>query len=440
MPSYFSRSFKFAVLTTFFSFVVIVGCSKPESPTQNLNDEPSATELEQKSESTTQDSNDETYATESKSSASNPASEPASATTVDYAPATSESVSSSLAALDGKAEFIGPTITGSHASTIAEMPNGTLVAAWLGRPSPDDEAIAVWSAIFRDGSWTEAKIVATVPDDMPDYSPEGRINRLWNPVLFQDDDGSLYLFYKVGPTTADWRGLIRKSVDGGETWEDFAKLPEGFVGPVKNKPVRLKDGSILAPSSTETFAGEWTVHLERAPKIGGEWTKTAPLNTSDEGGAIQPSVLFHPDGRLQLICRNKDGDENLWTFWSEDGGATWSKMEQLSLPNPNSGTDAVTLRDGRQLLVYNHSTTKTGDRTRLNVAVSDDGVNWRAACVLENEPGTFDYSYPAVIQTSDGKIQITYTWRWERIKRATFDPAKLDGVPIVDGVWPEEVR
>jgi predicted neuraminidase len=102
------------------------------------------------------------------------------------------------------------------------------------------------------------------------------------------------------------------------------------------------------------------------------------------------------------------------------------------MPNPNSGIDATTLRDGRQLLVYNHS---TDARTPLNVAVSSDGQTWQAALVLEDVPG--QYSYPAVIQTRDGLVHVTYTWKRERIKHAVIDPSKLALKPIVDGDWPK---
>jgi predicted neuraminidase len=108
-------------------------------------------------------------------------------------------------------------------------------------------------------------------------------------------------------------------------------------------------------------------------------------------------------------------------------------MTLIDLPNPNSGTDAVTLRDGRHLLVYNHT---AKGRSPLNVAVSTDGDTWQAALVLENEPG--EYSYPAVIQTADGLVHAVYTWKRQRIKHVVIDPAKLQLRPIEGGVWPAE--
>src|SRR5690606_18220934 len=121
-------------------------------------------------------------------------------------------------------------------------------------------------------------------------------------------------------------------------------------------------------------------------------------------------------------------------------GETWSAMELTNLPNNNSGTDAVTLKDGRQLLVYNHvlppGTEAKGPRTPLNVSLSHDGISWNAACVLEDSPVS-QYSYPSVIQSTDGMVHIVYTWRRERIKYVKIDPSKLSVAPIVNGDWPD---
>src|SRR5207302_5503115 len=101
------------------------------------------------------------------------------------------------------------------------------------------------------------------------------------------------------------------------------------------------------------------------------------------------------------------------------------------LPNPNSGVDAVTLGDGRHLIVYNPA---TRDRSPLNVAVSRDGRTWEAALVLERDRG--EYSYPAVIQRRDGVVDITYTWKRQRIKHVAIDPTKLKATPMPEGRWP----
>jgi predicted neuraminidase len=210
-------------------------------------------------------------------------------------------------------------------------------------------------------------------------------------------------------------------------------LPEGFVGPVKNKPVLMPDGSLLCGSSIETGDRKWRVQFERTAELGKTWTKTDFLNDGLEISAIQPSILFLAAGKLLAIGRTRQS--HLFRIASDDGGKTWGEMKLIDLPNPNSGTDAVTLRDGRHLLVYNHT---AKGRSPLNVAVSSDGETWQAALVLEHEPG--EYSYPAVIQTSDGLVHAVYTWKRQRIKHVVIDPAKLSLHPIQGGAWSAEVK
>jgi predicted neuraminidase len=165
---------------------------------------------------------------------------------------------------------------------------------------------------------------------------------------------------------------------------------------------------------------------------GFSWERTSALNERSTG-AIQPCILIHPGGRLQLLCRSTAS--KILTSWSEDSGRTWSKLTPLNLPNPNSGIDAVTLKDGRHLLIYNHL---NKGRYFLNAAISDNGLDWKAAALLENDkPGT-EFSYPAVIQTNDGLVHITYTWNRKQIKHVVLDPEKIIPKPFPDNEWPAE--
>jgi predicted neuraminidase len=177
------------------------------------------------------------------------------------------------------------------------------------------------------------------------------------------------------------------------------------------------------------------VHFERSTDAGATWTIVVPPASADGSriDAIQPSILIHPGGRLQALGRTRSG--RVFETSSADGGRTWTPLTLTVLPNPSAGTDAVTLRDARHLIVYNHT---TQGRSPLNVSLSRDGATWDAALVLESEPG--EYSYPAVIQTSDGLVHVTYTWKRQRIKHLVIDPAALKSIPMSDGKWPQDVR
>jgi predicted neuraminidase len=311
-----------------------------------------------------------------------------------------------------------------HASTIAETKAG-LVAAWFGGTHERNPDVGIWVARWENGKWTTPIEVANGVE-----SPAKR-HPTWNPVLFQPKSGPLLLFYKVGPSPSSWWGMLMTSDDAGKTWSAPRRLPEGILGPIKNKPVQLDSGDLLCPTSSE-HAG-WRVHFERSSDLGKTWTATPPLNDGKEIGAIQPSILFHPGGKLQALGRSRQG--KIFEIWSEDNGKTWGKMSLTALPNPSAGTDAVTLKDGRQLLVYNHS---AKSRSPLNVAMSEDGKKWFSASVLENDPAAPNgFSYPAVIQTSDEFVHVTYTWKRLRIRHVVLDPKKLEPREIIDGAWPQ---
>lgn len=321
-----------------------------------------------------------------------------------------------------------------HASTIVETTGGTLVVAWFGGSREGQSDVSIWLSRQVAGRWLAPVKVA---DGI--QSPTLR-HPCWNPVLFQPAGGPLWLFFKVGPSPRKWWGEWMVSHDDGKTWTRRRRLPGGGIGPVKNKPIQRADGSIWCGSSTEDAKTGWQVHLEVTRDQGRTWSRIGPLNDGNRIGAIQPSLLTHSGGRLQFLCRNRDGRGDLWQCWSEDGGKTWSRLEASGLPNPNAGTDAVTLRDGRQLLVYNHTNRGGGfpnGRQMLNVAISRDGHGWSAALVLERDKGEF--SYPAVIQARDGHVHMTYTWHRRRVRHVVLDVAKLKGTPIKNRRWPAAI-
>jgi alpha-L-rhamnosidase len=324
--------------------------------------------------------------------------------------------------------FTESTFPESHGSTVAETPKG-LVTAWFGGTKEANPDCAIYVSRNENGMWTAPVQVANgIQNDTLRYA-------CWNPVLYQIPGGELMLFYKIGKKVASWTGWYLTSKDNGITWGKPQALPQGFIGPVKNKPVLLSNGTLLCPSSTE--GSGWKVHFEATTDWGKTWQKIGPINDGKEFNAIQPSILTYSDGRIQVLCRSRN--RAILESSSLDMGKTWSPMSPVSLPNNNSGTDAVTLTDGRQLLVYNHvlppNGMAKGPRTPLNVSVSKDGKTWEAALVLEDSPIS-QYSYPSVIQSKDGKVHIVYTWRRERIKHVVVDPVKLQPVKIENGVWP----
>ncbi len=366
-----------------------------------------------------------------------------------------------------------------HGATIVELKNGDLVAAFFGGTKERNPNCCIWVCRKPKGAtqWSAPYLAADGVFALSDPNAaragitekttpaaagpvavtfKGKKDNAyrkacWNPVLYQvPGKKELLLFYKIGTSVGDWSGWLVRSKDGGKTWSAKEPLPEGFLGPVKNKPEYV-DGRIIAPSSTEGHG--WRIHFELSDDQGKTWRKVGPVEAElsvptqlrkaraaalddQEGGeaikgkgaqpiyAIQPSILRHSDGRLQVVCRTRNA--KLATSWSNDRGETWSKVTLLDIENNNSGTDAVTLKDGRHVLVYNNFETlpgtPKGSRTPLSLAVSDDGIHWRHLLTLEDSPIS-QYSYPSIIQGSDGKLHVVYTWRRQRVKYMCIDPA-----------------
>ena len=296
-----------------------------------------------------------------------------------------------------------------HASTIEETPNG-LVTAWFGGTREGNNDVNIYVSRFINNKWTAPSIAAEgIIDAKTRYA-------CYNPVLYQVPGGELILFYKIGPKVVDWTGWLVRSYDHGASWSKPEQMPDGILGPIKNKPM-LIGKTLVCPTSTERNG--WKVHFEYTNDNGKTWERGPDLNDANPITGIQPSILRHDRKTLQALCRSTNGSIN--QTWSKDNGKTWSSLTQTNIPNPNSGIDAITLKDGRHLLVYNHVKPRKNeedgwsDRSPLNVSISDDGIHWNPLLVLENEPKG-EFSYPTVMQSSDGNIHITYTWKRKRVK------------------------
>ena len=300
-----------------------------------------------------------------------------------------------------------------HASTIIELKDGSMMAAWFGGSHESNKDVEIWVSDKKDGSWMAPRSVANgIINDSLRYA-------CWNPVLFRAPDGLLSLYYKVGPNPREWWGMVIHSTDEGKSWSAPEKLPDGILGPIKNKPVTLASGVILSPSSIETKTDEWHSHIERSTDGGKSWEKIA-IDPQSQAKVIQPTLLLYPEGKIQALLRSNQN--YIMESWSSDEGKTWSPLAKTNVLNPNSGIDAVTLSSGLQVLIYNPMESGkdwVNGRNKLNVAVSVDGKNWKDVAVLEDKPNG-EFSYPAVIQPSDKVVHVVYTANRKAIKHVVL--------------------
>ena len=291
-----------------------------------------------------------------------------------------------------------PSVPSCHASTLLKTARGELICACFAGTQEKDNDVRIWYTVCKNGEW-----------GAPMQIPSEQNIPHWNPVLYEMRDGTICLFYKIGYTIPEWKTMLvtfDRDLHPSEPRELIAGDISGGRGPVKNKPIALSDGSVLAPASTEQ--GAWLPFVDRLE--GGEWEKCA-IPIEDGAALIQPTLWESARGHVHALMRSDRG--RIYQSDSADFGKTWGMAYPTEMPNNNSGIDCVRTDGGTLVLVCNPIDVNWGVRTPLTVFVSkDNGNHFREALCLENEEG--EYSYPAVICDAN-TLYISYTWKREAI-------------------------
>ncbi len=294
-----------------------------------------------------------------------------------------------------------------HASTVLPLDDGTVLTAWFGGAHEGDNSVEIWVS-KRDtrGNWSTPVSVS-----------EGDNIAHWNPVLYMQENGNIILYYKHGETIPDWITRYIVSEDNGNTWSKPRTLVEGDTsggrGPVKNKCLKLSNGTLLAPASTEQNK-KWIPFIDISYDDGITWTYDKKMERPKYKGAfvglIQPTLWESEQGVHCLMRSNKGA---VYRSDSADNGKTWSKPHRTRIPNNNSGIDCVKDDSGRIWLIYNPVDVNWGVRHPLSLAWSrDNGKHFTE--VLVPEPGFGEFSYPA-ITCKDNTLYITYTYKRKQI-------------------------
>jgi len=310
--------------------------------------------------------------------------------------------------------FVSPQLDNfdCHSSSIIATSQDKLCVVWK------SQNVGIWASIFENGAWSAPEPIVSAPDSV-----------CWSPVLTKRPNGELLLFYRLGSDPRHTISLMKRSSDEGAHWSDAELLPAGIVGPTKTKPLFDEDGNMICGSSSETGSPDderkatacWIEILSKD----GQWSKYGPLEIPGKRfGCIEPALFLGKNGALKLLCRdrsNRIGLEGwIWTAESFDRGKTWSAMTKTSLPNPDSGVDAMAYRGDEIVLIYNHSHT---NRYPLTLAISKDGGgSWTRVLDLESQSGEF----PSITTDSEGLVHVTYAFMPEgkterRIKHVTID-------------------
>lgn len=311
--------------------------------------------------------------------------------------------------------------TSCHASTLVQLTNARFLVGWFGGSGEGHSDVGIWTAERRERQWLSPRLLAKISDE-----PH------WNPVLARASDRSLRLYFKTGASPSTWRSWLMVSNDEGETWEEALPLggsEQPPLGPVKNKPIILADGTWLAPNSVEA-SNRWDALVDRSTDEGLTWQsgELVPLDHEafDGAGVIQPALWESKPGQVHMLLRGTSGFA--CRSDSTDGGRTWSPVVETELVHPNTGLDLAKLEDGTLALVFTPCPpSEPPQRSPLTIALStDNGRTWPRRVEIETGPGEF--SYPAIIPTRTG-MAITYTWNRERI---AFWHGSVERVPEIE--------
>ncbi|MEJ1238141.1 sialidase family protein [Chryseolinea sp. T2] len=295
-----------------------------------------------------------------------------------------------------------------HASTIVRADGDNYLVAWFGGTHEKHSDVGIWMSKGNGTSWSEPKEVAKIREDAH-----------WNPVLFKAKDDEIILYFKVGKEIDHWETWYMTSKDRGASWSKPRELvagDRGGRGPVRNKPIRLSNGVLIAGSSNEKNK-VWNAFVDRSEDNGKTW-KASPFLELDRKdivgeGIIQPTLWESTPGNVHMLLRSSSG--YICRSDSKDYGKTWSKVYKTSLPNPNSGIDLVKLPGGKLALVYNPDNANWGERNPIKLAVStDNGVTWPVQTDIETGVPDDEFSYPAIVASGD-TVSVTYTWKRQNI-------------------------
>ncbi|MCL5006364.1 MAG: exo-alpha-sialidase [Acidobacteria bacterium] len=357
-----------------------------------------------------------------------------------------------------QSDFIFPPASRghTHASCLVECPNGDLLAVWYEngpklssyeyeKDADKSDDVRIAGARWRLGAHAWGKpFVMSDTFGLSDNNPALIIDhqhRLWliHSTLLDVPQwtwGSSLLWYKIssdyqqaGPPHWDKvsilvphiQGLaevVRKYARGEEAAQLEQRLKDQMARRLgwmlRPHPLILKDGTLLVPLGNENFG---VAAMALTHNDGKTWVMSRPVPGI---GISQPSVVQLPSGKLVAFFRDGSSDRRIKRSESDDGGLTWSEVRATGLPNPDSGIEALVLRDGHLLMIYND---QAKGRDRLAVSISTDaGKTWKWTRHLENSPGG-RFDYPSVIQARDGSLHATYSYNVQTIKYVHFNEA-----------------
>ncbi|MDD4911440.1 MAG: exo-alpha-sialidase [Sideroxydans sp.] len=365
-----------------------------------------------------------------------------------------------------------------HASSLVELKDGRVRAFWFSGSREGAADVNINTAVFDPATRVWSAEQTVTGRESTQRSLHRYIAKVGNPVATRAPDGSLWLFY-VTVSLGGWAGssiTLMSSNDEGGSWNAPRRLiTSPFINIstlVKSPPFTYADGTIGLPVYHE-FISKFAevLHLDKTGKVVDKQRMAAGGQ-----GTLQPVVLVKNEQEALVLTRyaGKDPEPRVISISTDSGGRRWDKPSKSVLKNPNSALTAIVLADGNLLAVLND---QTQGRDTLSLAMSSDsGVTWRRLQQLEDmsaiqgqaldEPTClgeveklvrtsdahlaqadaqqigayvvsakarvraegnchFEFSYPYMIELSNGEVHVSYTWNRTFIKHVVLSRAKL---------------
>ena len=318
--------------------------------------------------------------------------------------------------LDSKRRFQG--IPG-----IACAPKGRLWATWYaGGTTEGPENFVLLNTSGDDGKTWSTPLFA--------IDPPGQV-RAFDPCVWVDTEGRLWLFYAQSMTWFDGRGGVwavrcDEPNQADAPWTAPFRIADGVM---MNKPTVLRDGTWALPVAL------WSKNAKKYPDLdkhratnlvastdaGATWQVRGGANVGAARGCDEHMFTERRDGSLWTLIRTRHG---ISETTSKDGGRTWSKVEKWSVEHPVARFFIRRLRSGNLLLVKHGPLAKRTGRELLTAYVSqDDGRTWGGGLLIDARSGV---SYPDGCEAQDGTIRLIYDYHRttdKEILMATFAEA-----------------
>lgn len=311
----------------------------------------------------------------------------------------------------------------SHSATLAQLPDGTLAAAWYAGSGEGASDVAIYLA-KRDaaGTWSEPQPIFTRERVISDL--RRNVISLGNPLLLADESGRLGMLF-VSIAAGRWSGSsmnLTWSEDAGATWSPARNLTMNPLANLsslpRNPPAPLVGGGWAVPVYEE-FLGKFPEILWVQPRDD-DWSAVV---SRVEGGVyiLQSSLVPLSEQRAASFFRDFRPAKWMSASWSEDAGRKWTKPAPTKLYNRDSGQCVIRLSDGMLLCAYND--VSPGKRENLRLALSEDeGRSWRTITTIAEEANQ-EFSYPYMMRSDDGTIRMVYSARQTQIVFAEFNEA-----------------